>query len=202
MESSNEELNSTGFTFDEMKSIRDEAIREEELNLAELSLDELSSIAINHKSNLDKLVNEERLVSQRLKQIRKTIEYVKDNMMRVSNEIKRRRDFEDLKFFIADELNNLEGIDLLSEIEILEITTKMNKKDYRMAGFNRPRYIDFAKICKEVIGIKKKYPGWTLLRLTKHGQIDSWPPQTVYEYVYVDVDNVKFVVGCEIIQIM
>lgn len=188
MESSNEELNSTEFTFDEMKSIRDE-----ELNSSELSLDELSSIAISQRANLDKLVKEERLVSQRLKAIRKTIEHVKTKMTQVSNEIKQRQDFEDLKFFIDDELKNLEDIDLLSKAEILEITTKMDKKDYRMAGC--PRYIDFEKICKEVIGIKKKYPGWTLLSLTKHCQIDTWPPQIFYNYEYVDIDNVRFMIG-------
>ena len=58
-------------------------------------------------------------------------------------------------------------IKLISDDELLIITTKMDRRDYRKHG-NYPRFIDLERICKEVIKIKSKYPDWKLKNLNSH----------------------------------
>lgn len=128
-----------------------------------------------------------RLYDSQLKDIEKDLKII-------INEIKRRKDIEEMKNIIGTDISSIGGFELLSEDELSIISTKMDKTDYRKYG-NYPRYLDLERICKEVINIKKKYPKWTLTSLARGGQYDTLPPHTFYRYEYKDEYGCHFNLG-------
>ena len=74
----------------------------------------------------------------------------------------------------------------------------MDKTDYRKYG-EYPRWIDLDKIIKYVINIKKQYTTWTLLSLSRGGQLDMLPPDTFYRYVFKDDRDNYFTIGCIVV---
>lgn len=159
--------------------------------LSEKSTEELVSIQkdLNEKQ---KSLESERLAA--LKFVRSYDNQVKEihkNLKIVVDEIKRRKEIEEAKNKISEDIKNIEGFELLRECELSIITTKMDITDYRKYG-RYPRYLDLERICKEVIDMKKKYPKWTLASLSKRGQVDTLPPHTFYKYEYKDENNHLF----------
>jgi len=130
-------------------------------------------------------------VSKILRSLDKDLNDIDINIRIVSNEIKRREELDDTKNIINEEIKNIEGFNLLGEDELLIITTKMDKTDYKKYG-SYPRFIDLERICKEVIELKKRYPKWILINLSPGTQDDTMPPKTFYKYKYKDEYNQYF----------
>ena len=84
---------------------------------------------------------------------------------------------------ILESVQELEGLNSLSQNELTTITKGMDKTDYRKYG-KCPRFLDLERLLKEVIEFKKLYPGWLLEDLVNTGQYDTLPPQTFYRYTY------------------
>lgn len=80
-------------------------------------------------------------------------------------------------------VNNIEGFDTLLQEELVEISTGMDRRDYRNGG-DYPRWNDLERLVKNAIEIKKQYPGWILKGIKNTGQYDTFPPQTFYESKY------------------
>lgn len=136
------------------------------------------------KSKIYKTVN---LIESKLKENSKNIKIVLD-------EIKRRESLEEAKNIISEDIKNIDNFSFLNEEELIIITKKMDKTDYRKYG-NYPRWLDLEKIIKYVIGMKKYYPNWTLENMSKRGQIDTMPPESFYNYVFKDQYDNYFDIG-------
>ena len=80
-------------------------------------------------------------------------------------------------------VDNIEGFDTLLQEELVEISTGMDRRDYRNGG-DYPRWNDLERLVKETIEIKKQYPGWILKGINNIGQYDTFPPQTLYKSIY------------------
>lgn len=155
------------------------------LDLSGKTSEELASI----KKELDEQktnINIERLQANKI--VRLCDSKIKDidkDLAMILKEIKRRKDIEELKHIIGENIKNIEGFTLLSDDELSIITTKMDRTDYRNNG-QYPRFLDLERICKKVIDMKKRYPKWSLIDLNRGGQYDTLPPHTFYKYEYTD----------------
>jgi hypothetical protein len=92
---------------------------------------------------------------------------------------------------VFETVKNIEGFDTLLQEELVSISNGMDKTDYIKMDLVRarskesiPRFYDLERLIKEVIEIKKQYPGWILDKVTRGGQYDTLPPQTFYRYTY------------------
>ena len=100
------------------------------------------------------------------------------------------------KNIIGQDIKNIEDFELLSEDELSIITKNMDRTDYRKHGVSI-RFYDFERICREVIAMKKKYPKWTLIDLSRGVgvQYDTLPPHIFYSYEYKDEEGLYFKLG-------
>ena len=78
----------------------------------------------------------------------------------------------------------IEGFDSLSQEELASISNGMDKTDYRKHNNTFPRFYDLERLIKEVIEIKKQYPGWILDKVQKSGHYDTLPPQSFYNFTF------------------
>ena len=108
----------------------------------------------------------------------------------LSKELKRLEDIIESENILANVLW-IEGVETLSQQELVSISTGMDQTDYRKmdlinatSNTELPRWIDLERLVKEVIEFKKQYPGWILERIQKSGQHDTFPPQTFYKFTY------------------
>jgi len=108
-----------------------------------------------------------------------------DNLKLILKEIHRHEAIDEAKNIISEDINSIDNFNLLNGDEILLITKKMDKTDYRNYG-DYPRWIDLEKICKEVIHMKKRYPNWILMDLEKSRQTNTLPPKSYYYYKFKD----------------
>lgn len=167
---------------------------ETKTDLSGKSSEELASL----KNQLNSQLNESRIKRLELNKIiresDKDFEKIDKELKQIEKEIKRREDIEEAKYILSPEILAIEGFELLSEDELLIITTNMDRTDYRKHG-NYPRYLDLDRICKEVIDMKKKYPKWILTSLARGGQNYILPPHTFYRYQYKDEHGCHFNLG-------
>ena len=120
-----------------------------------------------------------------VRDIEKDIRKIDYELKFILKEILHRETIYEAKNMISEYIKNIENFDLLHGDEILLITNKMDKTDYRKYG-DYPRWIDLEKICKEVIQMKKCYPSWKLMDLEKSNQTNTMPPQSCYYYKFKD----------------
>lgn len=159
----------------------------------ETSQIDLSNKTFEQLLNLRKELKEKMqfLTTERIKAVKVVRDIEKDvskadNMMKnILNEIKRHETIYDANYMIYEYIKTIENINLLNGDEILLITNKMDRTDYRKYG-DYPRWIDLEKICKEVITTKKRYPEWILMDLEKSRQTTTLPPETFYYYKFKD----------------
>jgi len=78
----------------------------------------------------------------------------------------------------------IEGFDSLLQEELVSISNGMDKTDYRKRNNTFPRFYDLERLIKDVIEIKKQYPGWILDKVQKTGYYDTTPPQTFYMFTF------------------
>lgn len=159
----------------------------------ETSQIDLSNKTFEQLLNLRKELKEKMqfLTTERIKAVKVVRDIEKDvskadNMMKnILNEIKRHETIYDANYMIYEYIKTIENINLLNGDEILLITNKIDRTDYRKYG-DYPRWIDLEKICKEVITTKKRYPEWILMDLEKSRQTTTLPPETFYYYKFKD----------------
>jgi hypothetical protein len=120
-----------------------------------------------------------------VRDIEKDVRKIDTDLKNILKEIQHRETVNETKNMISEYLKNIDNIDLLNGDEILLITNKMDKTDYRKYG-DYPRWIDLEKICKEVIQMKKRCPSWKLVDLEKSIQSNTLPPQSSYYYKFKD----------------
>jgi hypothetical protein len=88
-------------------------------------------------------------------------------------------------------VENIEGIDTLTNEELTAIYTGIDKTDYnedsylKSSGKVYARFIDLERVVKMTIDIKKKYPGWILDSLKWSCSEDSLPPRNYYSSKYI-----------------
>jgi hypothetical protein len=134
----------------------------------------------------NKFLTTERIKAVKIvRDIEKDVKKTDDILKNILNEIKRHETIDETKNMISEYVKNIENFDLLHGDEVLLITNKMDKTDYRNYG-DYPRWVDLEKICKEVIQLKKRYPNWTLMDLEKSRQTNTLPPQSYYHYKFKD----------------
>jgi hypothetical protein len=162
--------------------------------LSEKNSEELVSL----KSELTAQLSDLSVKKQNLKMthilLQKNFDEIDKNIKLILKEIKRREDNEETKNIIGEDINSIEGFELLSEDELSIITKNMDRTDYRKYGVP-VRFYDLERICREVISMKKKYPKWILTKLLRGGQYDRLPPHTFYSYEYKDEDLCRFTLG-------
>lgn len=133
-------------------------------------------------------------LKKKCRKLEKDVINIDKNLKIILNEIKIHKDMEELNNIINEDIKKIDGFDLLSEDEMIIITSKMDKTDYRKYGV-LVRFIDLERICKEVIEIKKTYPKWTLTNLESGTQQDTMPPDIFYKYEYKDEYGRYFDIG-------
>jgi hypothetical protein len=131
------------------------------------------------------------LTTERIKAVKVVRDIEKDvrkndeNLKIILKEILHRETINEAKNMISEYIKMIADFDLLTGDEVLLITNKMDKTDYRKYG-DYPRWIDLEKICKEVIHVKKRYPSWILKDLEKSRQTNTMPPESIYYYKFKD----------------
>ena len=128
--------------------------------------------------------------------LRKNFEETDKNIKLILKEIKRREDNEEAKNIISEDIKSIEEFELLSEDELSIITKNMDRTDYRKHGVPN-RFHDLERICRQVIDMKKKYPKWILIDLSRGVgvQYDKFPPHIFYSYEYKDEEGLHFKLG-------
>ena len=163
-------------------------------NINEKSTEELKSFVDELQQQYNILTNERKKINEERKILESKISNIFTKNTLIKDEIKRREDIIKSKEILKEQTQNIEGIELLTEDEIVIITSKMNRTDYRKNG-NYPRFIDLERICKEVIEIKKRYTQWKLSKMGQKGQYDTFPPHVFYMYEYKDQFNTLYSIG-------
>jgi hypothetical protein len=120
-----------------------------------------------------------------VRDIEKDVRKIDNDLKIILKEILHRETINEAKNMISEYIKTIENFDLLHGDEVLLITNKMDKTDYRKYG-DYPRWIDLEKICKEVIQLKKRYPTWKLMDLEKSRQTTTLPPESFYYYKFKD----------------
>ena len=132
-----------------------------ELVQVETELKKLNKIYLEHRRNVTLYENKKRELSKEIKKLEEIIE--SEN--------------------VFESVQGVEGFDSLLQEELVVISNAMDKTDYRKYG-DYPRWYDLERLVKEVINLKKLYPGWILERLGLGSQYDTLPPQRFYRYTY------------------
>lgn len=156
-----------------------------QIDLSSKTFEELLNLKKEIKQKMEFLTTERIKAVKVVRDIEKDVKKTDDIMKHILNEIKRHETIYDAKYMIYEYIKSIENINLLNGDEILLITNKMDRTDYRKYG-DYPRWIDLTKICKEVIIIKKRYPEWLLMDLEKSRQTTTIPPETFYYYKFKD----------------
>ena len=163
-----------------------------ELECYSKTVEELELILKNLNEQNDELRTQLEKNNAERKQINSNTTANRVGLEIVLKELQRRDDIIN-SHHVFDDVRHLDGFDLLSEHELIIISTKMDRQDYRQ--YKRPRWIDLEMICKSVIEMKKRYPTWQLLNLCKEGQYDTMPPGNFYKYEYKDEHDCYFNIG-------
>jgi hypothetical protein len=156
-----------------------------EIELSSKTFEELLNLQKELKEKMQFLTTERIKAVKVVRDIEKDVRKTDDILKNILNEIKRHETIYDSKIMISEYVKNIVNFDLLHGDEILLITNKMDRTDYRKYG-DFPRWIDLEKICKEVIEIKKRHPNWILMDLEKSSQTNTLPPQSFYYYKFKD----------------
>lgn len=155
------------------------------------SIDELKTLHKELDGKIKTFQNEKNNTMTIIYAINKNISDIKKDIINVLQEIDNLKSIEETKKLIKKFDNEIEEFSLLNDNEINIVTNKMDKMDYRQFG-SYPRWIDLERLIKKVIEIKKNYPDWTLVNLSKKYQNDTLPPQTFYQYEFKDKNNLYF----------
>jgi len=156
-----------------------------DLNLSHKTVEELFNLQKELKEKNTFLTTERIKAVKVVRDIEKDYKKNHDNLQNILKEIQRHEVVDQAKNMISEDIKNIEDFNLLHGNEVLLITTKMDRTDYRNYG-DYPRWLDLEKICKEVIRIKKRYPSWILMDLEKSRQTNTLPPQSIYYYKFKD----------------
>jgi hypothetical protein len=156
-----------------------------DLDLSRKTLEELLELQKELKEKTRFITTERIKAVKIVRDIEKDVKKTDDMLKLILKQIQRNEDIDEAKNTISEYIKNIEGIELLNGDELLLITHKMDRTDYRNYG-DYPRWIDLEKICKEVIGMKKRYPNWILMDLEKSRQTNTMPPQCYYYYKFKD----------------
>lgn len=157
------------------------------------TIEELNSLHQEWNIKLDIVEVERRKHSMELSKIVSEKRDIESSLKQMLIEITKLEAIEDAKSILTQENNSIEGFELLREDELSIITKNMDKTDYRAYG--APRWLDLNTIIETVINMKKRYPTWILVDLSKCGQIDTMPPRTFYKYEYEDENKLNFNIG-------
>lgn len=156
-----------------------------QIDLSDKTLGDLLGLQKDLKEKM-RLITTERIKAVKVvRDIEKDVRKLDVNLKNISNEIQRHETINETKNMISEYIKIIENFDLLTGDEIMLITNKMDKTDYRKYG-DYPRWIDLEKICKEVITMKKRYPNWILMDLEKSRQTTTLPPEASYYYKFKD----------------
>jgi len=156
-----------------------------QIDLSNKTFEQLLNMKKDLKDKIQILTTERIKAVKVVRDIEKDVKKADDTMKHILNEIKRHETIYDANYMIHEYIKSIESINLLNGDEILLITNKMDRTDYRKYG-DYPRWIDLEKICKEVIMTKKRYPEWILMDLEKSRQTSTIPPETFYYYKFKD----------------
>jgi hypothetical protein len=149
------------------------------------TLEELLNLQKELKEKSRFLTTERIKAVKIVRDIEKDVKKTDDDLKNILKEIQHHEAIDESKNMISEDIKNIENFNLLNGNEILLITNKMDRIDYRKYG-DYPRWIDLEKICKEVIEIKKYYPNWTLMDLEKSREMSKEPTQSYYYYKFKD----------------
>jgi len=155
------------------------------IDLTDKTIQELIALQKELKEKNHFLTTERIKAVKVVRDIEKDVKKIDSDLKIILKEIRYRETINETKNIISEYVKNIENIDLLNGDEILLITNKMDKTDYRKYG-DYPRWIDLEKICKEVIKMKKVYPTWELMDLEKSVQSNTIPPKSSYYYKFKD----------------
>lgn len=133
-------------------------------------------------TELAQVDSEEKELSKTYIDLQKTLRAYDNKKRDLRKEIFRLNDILESENVFKD-IEEIEGFDALTQLELIAISKGMDKTDYRKYG-NFPRWKDVEEITKEVIKLKKFYPSWILQRISSAGQYDLMPPRTFYRYTY------------------
>lgn len=133
-------------------------------------------------TELAEIDTQEKELSKTYIDLQKTLRVYDNKKRDLRKEIFRLNDILESENVFKD-IQEIEGFNTLIEQELLAISKGMDKTDYRKYG-DFPRWKDVEEITKEVIEVKKLYPGWILQRVAAGGTYDTMPPQTFYRYTY------------------
>lgn len=158
------------------------------------SNEELDTIKAELTKQKPELEKEIQKIYKRKRELEENYNKLNKDIRLVVAEVERRKETEEAKAILTSEISSIEGFELLGEDELSIITKKMNRTDHGKYGF-RPRLRDLERICKEVIGMKQRYPKWKLTNVSRGGQIDTLPPHTHYRYEYKDECGIHFDIG-------
>lgn len=156
-----------------------------QIDLSGKTLGDLLSLQKELKEKIRFLTTERIKAVKVVRDIEKDVRKIDDMLQNILKEIKRYEAIDEAKNMISEYVESIENYDLLHGDEVLLITSKMDKTDYRKYG-DYPRWLDLEKICKEVIIMKKRYPNWKLMDLEKSRQTNTLPPQSSYYYKFKD----------------
>ena len=93
-----------------------------------------------------RLITVERIKAVKVvRDIEKDVRKLDINLKNISNEIKRHETINETKNMISEYIKLIENFDLLNGDEIMLITNKMDKTDYRKYG-DYPRWIDLENL--------------------------------------------------------
>jgi hypothetical protein len=156
-----------------------------DIDLSGVNLEQLFALKKQLKETNQFLTTERIKAVKAVRDLEKELKKIDDNLKIILKEIKHHEDIDEAKNMINENIKNIENFNILNGEEVLLITKKMDRTDYRNYG-DYPRWIDFEKICKEVIQMKKRYPNWLLTDLEKSTKINTVPPQSSYFYKFKD----------------
>jgi hypothetical protein len=156
-----------------------------QIDLSSKTFEELLNLQKELKEKMRLLTTERIKAVKVVRDIEKDVRKTDDILKNILKEILHHETIDETKIMISEYVKNIENIDLIHGDELLLITNKMDKTDYRKYG-DYPRWLDLEKICKEVIMMKKRYPNWKLMDLEKSRQTNTLPPQSFYYYKFKD----------------
>lgn len=110
------------------------------------------------------------------------------NRRRIHNEIAKFKELEHSEA-ILKQISEIENNNVLSESDKQLIIVKADKTIYTTDQFTFPRYIDLVQLTKFIINAKLKYPNWTLTKITRYGQLESYPPQSLFKLTFKTEHN-------------
>lgn len=154
--------------------------------------EELIEMKASLKAQVKLLRVEEKQLEQQYLEAQKKTHTVDKQLRILTTELNHREILASIDKFIMSYKNGtqvIENFELLTDAELAIITSAMDKTDYRMCPSSNKqikKFNDFEKMCKTVIFRKQNEPNVILTACWLCGQLDTFPPQSFYEYVYKD----------------